>query len=226
MLKKRHHPPTNPTKGLRNPLAGVVICALCGKTFVNIVSGWAGRRDRLHCRTRECYKKQKGVILDLVETQILNGLREMVGDFNFEEQKQKNETKEQRLKALDEQIKRKRAHVASLLGQRSNLFDLLEQKVYDTDTFLERSNLLQERIKTAEENISTLELQIATIKTEMEKQDEFIPRVKNVISEYEATTDPNKKNKLLKSVIEHVTILRRPEWKKIDQFKIEIHPIL
>lgn len=42
-----------------------------------------------------------------------------------------------------------------------------------------------------------------------------------VLKEYHPTEDIEKKNRLLKSVLEKATFLRQKDWTKLDQFKME-----
>ncbi|KPC69268.1 hypothetical protein ADL26_18305 [Thermoactinomyces vulgaris] len=60
----------------------------------------------------------------------------------------------------------------------------------------------------------------STQKKQIQKErNEYVPNIKNVLSAYHETDDI-KKNRLLKSVLEKATFLRKPEWK----FKIELFP--
>jgi hypothetical protein len=54
--------------------------------------------------------------------------------------------------------------------------------------------------------------------------DEFVPMVKNVLDNYRGTNDPEKKNRLLKSILEKATYLRKTDWKQKDHFVINIYP--
>ena len=58
----------------------------------------------------------------------------------------------------------------------------------------------------------------------MKNVNEYVPKVTHVIEAYHKTSDIEKKNRLLKSILEKATYLRRQEWKKRDQFTIQLYP--
>ncbi|MGM2776533.1 recombinase family protein, partial [Bacillus cereus group sp. Bce015] len=52
---------------------------------------------------------------------------------------------------------------------------------------------------------------------------EFVPKIRNVLEAYYVTEDIDKKNHLLKSVLEKATYLRKTTWNRRDEFVIELY---
>jgi site-specific DNA recombinase len=160
----------------------------------------------------------------LVEQKILKSLAEFVEQ--FEVQEQMIEVKESisviplKQKALD----KKEKELEKLHLQKNNLHDLLEQGVYTIDVFLERQNNIVDRIKDVKWDIEKLKQEIYEEQIREKNINEFVRSVKKVFEAYHHTDDIEKKNKLLKSVLEKVTYLRKKEWTKKDQFVIQLYP--
>lgn len=223
---RRWRPPTKHSKGLRNPLAGILYCAVCGHAMAWFPR-YGKRRDNIRCKQPTCKGVQAGAVFAIVEEAILNGLEEIIGEFEFEEGSTNNTRIEAEISQYENQLKQKRSHLATLQEQKDTLHELLEQKVYDVETFIERSKVVNEKIKNLNENINHLEVKLHEAREKQNKQNNYAPRVKRVLEEYRNTDDIDKKNRLLKSVIEKATYRRKPEWKdSLDHFEIHIYPLI
>lgn len=81
---KRWRPPTIKTKKLSNPLAGILLCELCGHSML-----YQPRKDRpnpqIRCVQPSCKGIQKGASLTLVEQRILDGLKQIIESFEIQE---------------------------------------------------------------------------------------------------------------------------------------------
>ena len=84
--------------------------------------------------------------------------------------------------------------------QLARLYDLLEQEVYDTNTFLERSKIVNERIVTLEASLKDLE---SEQKPPQLSPDEAIKRLRYVIDNFD-TADAEEKNRLLHTVVRKI----------------------
>ncbi|WP_096201621.1 recombinase family protein [Bacillus sp. FJAT-45350] len=219
---KRWRPPTVTTKKLSNPLAGILVCELCGHSML-----YQPRKDRpnpqIRCVQPSCKGVQKGASLKLIEERIIQGLKEIVDAFEIDAsmiEKKKQVTNEAPLK--EKALEKKSAEFEELQKQKSSLHDFLERGVYDIDTFMERQKAIVERIKKSEEEISQLQEELNKEKQQEENINEFVPKIKSVLDAYHATEDIEKKNHLLKSVLEKVTYLRKKEWTKKDEFTVQL----
>lgn len=118
-------------------------------------------------------------------------------------------------------LKQKKKELKTLHEQKENLHDLLEQGVYNIETFMERQKKLADRIREAENEIVKMKEEIARVEEEEKKQEEFVPRVKTVLEAYQTTDDVEKKNRLLKSIIERIDYTR-PQGSGYGEFTIEV----
>jgi chromosome segregation ATPase len=137
----------------------------------------------------------------------------------FQKKYQPNEIDLAPLKAA---IGAKQKELDELAKQKSNLHDLLERGHYDYDTFMERQSSVVERMNKFEEEIRLLKEEIQKEEMKEKNSKEFVPAVKKVIEAYRHTDDVEKKNRLLKSILEKATYLRKKEWTKRDQFVIQV----
>lgn len=216
----RWRPPTIATKTLANPLAGILKCELCGKSML-----YQPRKDRptnqIRCTNAACRGKQKGAILELVEQRVLDGLKQIVSEFEFIDDGESKSASNIEIKQRE--LDRQKNELKKLEKQKDSLHDLLEQGVYDINTFLERQSVIVERIKEMKRTIEVLNKEILEEKSKEKNLDEVVPRIKSVLVEYEKAEDAEKKNRLLKTVLSKVTYRRKKEWNKIDHFKIQLY---
>ena len=90
-----------------------------------------------------------------------------------------------------------------LLKQNVNLYDLLEQGVYTTEIFLERSHKLQKRIKESEAHIEVLKKDLEYEKEKIANVENFIPSCKELLFCYWKLSAQDR-NKALKMLLESV----------------------
>ncbi|MFC4323662.1 recombinase family protein [Litchfieldia salsa] len=220
--KQRWKPHTIKGKKLSNPLAGILKCEICGKAMANYP-----RKDRpndqIRCSNIACKGIQRGASLNIIEEKVLQSLAEIVESFELplkEHNKEIDSDTPLKRKALE----KKEKEIEEIIGQKNNLHDLLERGVYTVDVFIERQKILTDRIKELNESIKLLSNEIE-LEAQIEKtQNEFVPKIKTVLESYHLTDDIEMKNMLLKSVITKATFLRKNDWKKRDQFIIQLYP--
>jgi site-specific DNA recombinase len=218
----RYRPSTKANKKLSNPFAGVLKCEVCGHTLV-----YRPRPNRpndyINCSNPACKGIQRSCAIALVEERVITSLEGYVEDFEVEGQK--NKIVDDTVISLREKaILKKQKELGELSGQKNNLHDLLEQKVYDVQTFMERQKYLVEKMSKLEDEIQVLQEEIEKEQMRNKNVVEFVPKVKLVIEAYKRTDDIEKKNRLLKSILEKATYLRKKEWTKKGQFEIQLYP--
>ncbi len=199
--KKRGMNFTHPVPSIylsRNPLAGLVVCARCGRKMVRRPY-YNGRGDTLICYHTNC--PQVSSPLYLVEQEIINGLRSIMNDqINSNvivyEDAGSLEAKEQILRNTEKELQ-------GLLEQKTRVYDLLEQGIYTTEVFLERSASVAEKITVAEASIGKLEKEIQEERARQENRKQFIPRCEHLLSHYDEL-DVEEKNACLKELLEKV----------------------
>ena len=212
ILSSHYHKPFNDGTVI-NPLAGILTCAKCGygmqrRPFNN------KKNTTVHllCQTKGCCKSSR---LDYVEEAVLDSVRKKLDELrSLKVQKKKTVDYSAAIKELErerEQLKR----------QKSNLHDLLERRVYDIDTFTERSKNITERISALEDEYRELteKQKIASLFS----LTETIKKFENVLQLYNTST-PAQKNKLLKTIIKDGTYYKEKDWKP-NQFALRINYI-
>ena len=98
--------------------------------------------------------------------------------------------------------------------QLSRLYNLLEQEVYDADTFLERSAIIKDRINTIKAAMQELD---SVKEKKSVLNEEAVKRLADVIECF-ATANPTEKNRLMQTVIKRIyySKARRTERKNMS----------
>lgn len=217
----RWRPSHNVSKGLANPMAGVLKCELCGYSML-----YQPRKNRpndvIRCVQPTCKGVQKGSAINLVEQRMLDGLKQFAQELEIQTQAPAafNDDDISYKKKL---VEGKLEEIAQLDTQRSKLHDLLERGIYDVDTFVERQQNLTERINGLQEEIRSLSSDLQKEELRKTNVTDLLPQLQTVISEYQLA-DIESRNRLLKAVLEKATYLRKKEWMKPDEFVIQLYP--
>ena len=188
--------PKNKMAQVANPLAGLVICAECGRMMQ--YKGDSRRRNGLlGCITQHC--PTCGTYIDVVEGVVLDGLRAWLGNYEARgDAPVPAPTADACASAaaraqLEDQL-------TTLQQQSSRLFDLLEQGVYDVSTFRDRRADLDSRINDVKAALASLDAP-----PRPDPVLAILPQVRTVLGAYDLATTPAEKNALLRTVIDHVT---------------------
>lgn len=212
IIKYRYHPPCN-TGAARSPLAGVLRCRVCGRTMVRMP--FDNRRkngvDNLICPTRGCCSSTR---LDRVEASVLSSLNNEMESFKAQ-MRELSESRENDYSAAARAI-RKELDTAG--KQMDKLHDLLEQGIYDVDTYLSRSVALKERISDLEDSLDHAE-EMAR-RNSAEHLAERIARIEHALAVYDSS-DVAEKNHLLRSVIDKGIYYKEKGWAP-TRFELEL----
>lgn len=189
-----HKPPTN-SKLLTNVLAGILRCRKCGRCMNHYVYHSVTRKPRFaHPLTTLC--KTSGCTADRVIPDVYKALKDRLHDFelalenfNSNGELEKYRTEKARLEKELKYHKQKR----------TELFDLLERDFYSPEDFAERKPLREAQIKQVETALqelkepteSDMKLSVATLSQILQSLDDDSVPI-------------NRKNQLLKSVIERI----------------------
>lgn len=182
-LRGRYHPPYRKADHLENPLAGVLFCVNCGKSIVRQpLYNKTHASPIMLCPTTGCCMSSNQ---DFVESLFFHMLESYLDEF-------KSASTSSLLPEAEDRGGRYKAEVTRLKVQLARLHDLLEQGLYDADTFLARRNELMKR------------LEIAHASAEKEKKpiDKSIlaERLQTVLDQFWVGT-PSERNRLIKSVV-------------------------
>ncbi len=183
---------------IQNPLMGLVKCQVCGRTMQrrNYRSGYI---DGLVCPKPGC--ETCGSHLYLVENKIIEALKNILEDYNIivEDYNISNNNEENSNNNTADIITKQ---INKLNLQLEKAYDLLEQEIYDNETFIERSKILKEKISSLE--LEKEKIDIHTTETKIEKVKNIIPNIQNVIKNYNNSLSPEDKNKLLTGIIDNI----------------------
>lgn len=177
-----------------NPLAGLVRCGNCGRTMFRHPSGNRIKIPFLMCLEKGCIPTHP---LEEVEAAVLANIREQLAalDLNIENSKAPD------VSNYDKSIATAEKELKSISSQISRIHDLLEQGVYDIDTFIDRRDSLNERTEALKKHIvAEQNRRQAVLDSDLRAASE---KVHSVLEVYEAS-DPSTRNELLRSIIDYV----------------------
>lgn len=219
--KKRSNSPT-PNSKITNPLAGIIKCGYCGYTLVaksNTTS--SGYEKYIVCTN--C--KNKSTKLYILENKVLDVLSKWLTDYKLslkQEEVTFKDTFEDNLKCTLTGLKKE---LENLEKQKGGLHDFLEQGIYSSDVFIERSNILTSRIEDVKSSINKVNIDIEIAKKKSTVRMQIIPQLEKVLREYTEEKEPYLKNILLKTMIDHAIYKKEPN-QKCDDFSLILYPTI
>ena len=220
------HTSISSDKKMKNPLCGILFCEKCGKAMIRRPFGEKNRADTLLCKTFKC--DNVGTDLELVEKRILHGINEWLNDYRMKwETNQSDLHIEKQIDTKMTAIKNYEKDIKMLKQQQEKAYDLLEQGIYDTATFLTRSQIIAERIKSTEMQISMLKEELSKEEKRKENIKNIIPKAEYLLKVYWTLDNAEAKNELLKSVLIHVTYEKKhsTRWHgSPDDFTVTLYP--
>ncbi|WP_024833799.1 recombinase family protein [Ruminiclostridium josui] len=194
---------------VKNPLSGLIICGFCGRNMVR--RPHPNGPDTLMCPIPACGNVSS--ILSLVETKLIQSLELWFANYKFETSKSINDISNSygqdiyRLKK--DALKKIEIEIVSTEKQINSIHDFLEKGIYDLDTFLNRSNVLSEKLNELTTQKSKIIKDISTMNQQSESTLIIIPKIRKVIDMYKATEDPELKNQLLKQLVSKATYTKK-----------------
>ena len=222
-IRKKNPPrPISIKNTVRNPLAGIVYCSKCGRAMVRRPYQKRGQEDTLMCPYTSCPTVSSK--LSLVEKAVIDGIEEIVEEYKLNNDISVS-SKDIDLGIVSKQnlIHEKESELERLNNQKAKQYDLLEQGIYTTEVFLERSKAIAESIQTCSGTIEKLKEEISHDKTIIEQQSAFIPRCEELLNNY-WSIDMESRNKMLKSLIDKVIYTKdsKNAYGRGDEIKFEL----
>ena len=202
---------------LQNPLAGLVECGICHRTMQRR-NYRSGHIDGLICPLPHC--KNVGSHLHMVENAILDSLQRYLNQYeetlaSYKKDEPVHELDTNNVELIEKEIEKAK-------NQLNKAFDLLEQEIYDSNTFIERSKSLKIRIDELEKEKE--KYSIKTKQEKIEKIKDIIPKLRNAINTYSASLPATDRNELLKSVINKVYYIKSVRGKgHEEEFELQIN---
>lgn len=207
---KQHGAPVKKDAQIKNSLAGIVVCGICGHNMARRPYGLDFRRDMLIC-PYGC--KNTASRLYLVEERLIYALSLWLENYHFSFSLSQNQDNSA---SLASSLK---STILSLSQQLSSICDLLERGIYSEEMFLSRKQKIETAIDFTRSRLETLE----AVKTS-----ECADFSGSFTDLYHALSLPHHKNALLKLLIEKVEYLKPKSSPRPapDGFELTIYPKL
>lgn len=224
LLKTNAIPSAKRGLSVTNPLAGLMVCSKCGHKMVAQQSTYKNNEIVKFVKCLNC-GQNRGIRLDILENEIIDQLNNWVAAYKFSLKSNKDNNESSSLKTYITLLKKLEDEHETLLKQKENLHNLLEQGVYDIDTYLDRSKTLTEKIELNKVNRENAENDLNKEKESKVTLVDIIPQVEKVLDLYYSSDDMQERNNLLKRVINSIEYSREP-GKRLSKFNIKIYPRL
>lgn len=195
---------------LRNPLAGLIKCGICGKNMIR--RPYPNYQDGLMCPYINCNNISSH--LALVEERILQVLENILKDYKIILKDYKIKPKSHTdLKIFDNEI-------IKLKKQLEKAYNLVEQGLYTNEEFIERKFELNKKIKNLESEKEKNNLEIS--KNKINLIEDKIPKLESFLMNYKDLSISDK-NSFLKSIIKEIIYIKTEGGRgKEDYFKLKI----
>lgn len=218
------HPRKNVSTELSNPFAGIARCGYCGKVLSRGIdkSGYV----YLRCSDRRC--QNHIVSFEVFERRVIDGLSEWLSGYSLD-WSAADPSGEDAVSVAESSVASAKKSLLTLESQLDRTHTLLEQGVYSTETFLERSRLLSEKIAAARQSLSGFEDNLVKVRSREANREHFIPVVQKLVDVYWALPSASAKNDMLKEVLERIDYRRECPGKRggpKDDFELQLFPKL
>lgn len=197
---------------LKNPLATILKCGICGRVMRRCPNGRGSYVYR--CITHGC--KNRRIVCPTIEDALLDRLKTELKDFNYLLDNYEEELKSKR-QERDEEIGRVSKEIEKQHNALNVACEMLENGVYTMDLFKSRTNIIEGKLKELNAQLETL--QSLEIK-EDERANKALPILSKVIDKYD-TLDAKEKNNLLKKIIKSIDYTRLE-----DDFTLDIELLI
>lgn len=213
---------TNIDTTIKNPMAGILKCSLCGATMERLNKGKRNHYVRITCL--QCRNNVSSKI-DLVEEKLLDSLKLLLEDYKLKIINNDNSDMKLLMAANSTSIIQTKKELDTFQAQLTNTYDLLEQGLYDKSTFIDRSNFLKSKINDSEKKLKELLLEKDKFEEKINSKKDIVPKIQNVIDTYYETDDAKQKNLLLKSVLQKVEYTKTNP-RMLEDFQLVLFPKL
>jgi hypothetical protein len=226
LLAKNFSPKITAKRNMKNPLAGLIVCGKCGRRMARRPY-YSGQQDSLICPVTSCDNVSS--YLYLVEEKLLQALKVWLVNYKIQYEHSRKGITSIDPEMIKSAIRQLDKEMETYNKQLDSLHNLLEQGIYTTEKFLERNKVLNDKMKTTLSDRSTLEEQLNQLAQQEEGEKFIIPKVEKVIEMYYKLEDPEKKNILLKGVLDKVIYLKTTKGTKwdlstMDDFELVLYP--
>lgn len=227
LLSRNPPRPVGERYTVKNPLSGLIVCAVCGRCMVRRPYQ-NGHKDTLLCTNTACNNVSSD--LSTVERRLLDTLRGWLIQYRLQwaaDEAEREVRDADTLAWKGKALARLRSERETLTRQLDNTHDLLEQGVYTAAQFLDRSHKLTERLAKLGEECQALEDDIALEQQRELSRQQLIPKIERLLETYHTLATPQIKNDMLKEVLEKAIYLKTKggRWyADPDDFELTLYP--
>lgn len=218
ILAGKYHPPYQVIRGLANPLAGLVVCGICGAKMQR--RPYVKTEPFLICSNKCGIKSNR---FSSVEKAVIEELKKYLHTLEIKLEAGPQKPFNDEIALLTQNLNELKNELKTLETQHLKTFDLLEQGIYDVATFKARSELLSNKITEVKNAIKTCEAKIQSLNNANDNLNNTITQIKNVIDIYPTLDEPKDKNMLLKGILEKVEYYKEKDWGS-DEFRLKLYP--
>lgn len=202
-IRKSKYIPSQNNGECKSILAGLVVCSKCGKKMQRMKMK---NVEYLLCNEKGC---QTGTKYDMVVDAVIDKIK---GTLNELQINYSNYTHID-TKPLKQAIELHTKDIDILLKQKDNLHNLVEQGVYDIDTFKTRNGKLTEQIEKLRIEVKALTDKIA--EEESKDLSAFLKTSYSALEAFEKSTIPVK-NKLLKAIVNKIEYTKKDRQSEME----------
>lgn len=204
IAQARHKSPINANAHMKNPLAGLLICAECGRALVRLQGK---HRPIVRCTNPNC--TTSGTYLDTVEAALVDVLRGWSAEYVEEPSGTPDNT------AQIDALKRQRDGIAAQLAR---AYDLVETGVYTVAEYVQRKTALDARKTALDAEIDKL-----SRPTPDAVKKAILPALERVLDAYPSAETTEQKNALLRSVVDRVIYHKT---RKNGELILDVYPCI
>lgn len=213
---KRYRTPKKEGTDFKNQFAGIVRCAYCGSVMAASTSYQSNGKKITYLRCKAC-RSNGGIEINQFEDELMNALENILISFkdtitsnsDIKDENNKLDNYKKILTLLENEQEK-------INRQRDNLHDLLEQGVYDIDTYLERISIVNSKIEENKKSILEMKNKIDNEKSLDLSYRDLIPTIEANIDLIKNTNpkDVYLKNCIYKTIIDTILFKREKTEKK------------
>ena len=208
---------------IKNPLAGIVYCAKCGKPMQRKPYTSKSKEPILMCSNPNCDNISSK--LKIVEDQIIEALKIWLKNYKIDFKKLNKMKKSSRILTDKDMLKQMANNLLKEKNRINRIYELYENGDYNKAEFNERLTSAKANIKEIKGQMESLKKKIEHQEISIEEKNTIIPETEKVIDLYKKLQTSEEKNELLKTVLKKVTYLKTEKAinKTSDPTNFEIH---
>lgn len=199
ILSDHPAPPTGYRSEVKSPLAGIIICAKCGRKMVFRAAPCANKKPYLVCHARAC--KNVSAPYELVEKRVLVSLQNLLKEYELEQCSENTKDASNQIAEQKARAAKLQSDITKLTKQLTKAQELLEQDVYTITEYKERSKTLKDKISSAQTEQEEIAKSLEQLNTLQQKKAVLIPKIRHLLSVYETLPTAKAKNDMLKDIV-------------------------